>query len=116
MTKVKLSYEGKTMNLEVEGHAERSKDEDVNLCCAGISMLVNAAIETIQRYAELDLVEEMHVLNVSGHAKLTAKAYDRTRYRIAGIFEMIMAGFDLLEERYPGKIEHEYGINNAGRN
>ena len=116
MTKVKLSYEGMTLNLEVTGHAERSKDEDVNLCCAGISMLVNTAIETIQRYAELDMVEEMHVLNTLGHAKLMAKAYDWTEDRIVAVFDMVMAGFDLLEERYPGKIEHEYGINNAGRN
>ena len=104
MTKYILDFTNMKLTLEVTGHAERSLDEDVNLCCAGISMLVNTAIETIQRYAEIDMVREMHIKNTSGHVELTAKAYEYTETELSTINDMLEAGFDLLKERYPGKI------------
>lgn len=104
MTRVYLSYENGELDMDVTGHAERSKDEEVNLCCAGISMLVTTAIECIQRYAEVDWVEEMHVKNVLGKSKLYAKAYDYTDDKLSAIYDMLEAGFELLAERYPGKI------------
>lgn len=104
MTKYILDYANRKLTLEVTGHAERSKCEDVNLCCAGISMLVNTAIETIQRYAELDMVEKMYIRNASGRAKVTAKAYEHTEGELSSIYDMLEAGFDLLKERYPDKI------------
>lgn len=104
MTRITLSFKDKELNMQVTGHAERSNDEDVNLCCAGISMLVNTAIECVQRYAEVDWLSEIHVINRSGKSKLYAKAYDYTENKLTAIFDMLEAGFDLLEARYPGKI------------
>ena len=104
MIKVSKSYEHGELNLSAEGHAERSKDEDVNLCCAGVSMLVNAATECLQRYAEVDWLEEIRVRNASGKSKLYAKAYGYTEDKLSAIYDMLEAGFDLIKARYPDKI------------
>lgn len=104
MTKIELSYKDRELKLHVEGHAERSSDEDVNLCCAGVSMIVQTAIATFQQYAEIDFIEEIHIESRLGESKLYAKAYAWTEDRCSGICDMLEAGFGLLKERYPDKI------------
>ena len=104
MTRIELSFDGSTMRLKAAGHAGKSANEDINLCCAGLSMLIQTAIELVQRYAEAGIIEEMNVRNESGRAELKAKAYNADKEKLQTLYDYLRAGFDLIKSRYPDKI------------
>lgn len=103
MTQVGLKLEGAVLNMRVSGHAEREENEDTNLCCAGISMLVQTATELAQRYEVKGYVSEMTIENESGHSTLYLKMGSH-KDKIEAMYEFLTAGFDLLTARFPGKI------------
>lgn len=104
MTKIGLECEGAELGLCVLGHAERSTDEDVNLCCAGISMLVQTAAELARRYEDKGYAQEMTIDNTDGESVLYLKLHSYKENRTVAMYEFLKAGFDLLKERYPDKI------------
>lgn len=104
MTKVWLELKDNRLVLRVEGHADRSETEDVNLCCAGISMLVQTAIATAQDYEKADMLKELHIENAGGMANIILEAHEWAADRISGMNDMLHIGFELLVEAYPGRI------------
>lgn len=76
-------------------------DEESRAACAAISILVLSAAE---RLRELDSIGSLTHLSAeleSGYACFDVTHRGDTSETVAEIFEVLMAGFALLEENYP---------------
>lgn len=104
MTKAYLKYSNGQLELSLKGHADRSQGETDNLCCAGISMLGQAACEWAYHLAESEHGGYFDVKNESGELHMIAIAYPEYKQEASAIYDYLYGGLSLLMRRYPGKL------------
>lgn len=102
MTKAYIRKTENGMVLKLTGHADRVKGEEINLCCAGISMLATTALETVTRLADAGKLKRLMMINKPGNVRISAAARDENIKELHAVCDTISAGIDLLKAKYPG--------------
>ena len=104
MTKVYLQQIGNVLELRLEGHADRSSDEDGNLCCAAISMLSAAALEWTAEFMELNKGDELEAVSSPGNVHLKLTSLPEYAHEIKTIYDYLSIGFGLLIDKYEPRV------------
>lgn len=104
MTKVIFLETDKGFMMSIKGHAKRDGNEDVNLCCAGLSMMAAAAMEITARLCDEGKLKSLRTINKPGEAYIKAVAYKDHEAELKASGNVIKAGLELLKEYYPGRI------------
>lgn len=106
MTKIYLSENDTGFHFKAAGHADKRAGEDVNLCCAGESMLTQAVLKACGDMAEEGMLIGFDYKKQSGEISIKIECCDTPECRgeLAGIKRTLKAGLELLSERYPDQI------------
>lgn len=102
MTKAYIRKTCNGMVLKLTGHADRVKGEEINLCCAGLSMLSATALEAVSRLADAGKLQNLKMINKPGNVRISAAAMDENIEELHAVCDTISAGIDLLKAKYPG--------------
>ena len=112
MTRVTGGFYDEKFYLEVSGHAcEESGgvyempsclgDDDSNLACAAVSILVLTAAEKIARLDSEGAFYNSSVTVESGYCCFDLDVRDEYADSLSALLDTLLVGFELLEENYP---------------
>lgn len=106
MTHITINRMDDGFELKAAGHAEKDPNEDGNLCCAAVSMLMQAVLYAVWDMAESGKLKEFDYKKESGELYIMAKAYETNEFlgHLDGIRHVLEAGIKLIEDKYPGRI------------
>lgn len=107
MTNVRMQRMRNGLILTVDGHADRANDESFNECCAAVSTLCCAALNTFSRMHETGKGYGPHEVNEPGHMELRIYTLEKYMPELNGMADMLQAGFEAIEATYPGRIRVE---------
>lgn len=105
MIRAKLSGDGRTFTLELEGHANYARPGE-DLVCAAVSTLAFAVDKYLDRLDKQGLlIEKQNTVMEKGRAKMTAVPEAQSREKFEGAFELAGCFLSILEENYPENLK-----------
>ena len=101
---IRVRYTPDKFRLTVEGHAgsaERGRD----LICAAVSTLVLTLAENVARMKKAGWLEGHGVEIMAGKARIQCLPREEWKMAVEVVFTVILAGFELLGEKWPEFVE-----------
>jgi uncharacterized protein YsxB (DUF464 family) len=105
MTRVTYQTKGNKLSVSIQGHAEYTEEPDKDIVCSAISALATTlgnAVDNLGAVVELKITP--------GDVVIVASAKNGTKYNeLLLIYEVIVAGLQMLEMQYPENINVSIG-------
>ena len=103
MTVVRIKWTGDPLEVSVSGHAGYGpKGSDI--VCAAVSMLSQSLAAALEQAEKDGLLGCFHYQAEDGGVEIQAAIHSHGRKIVDGMVRVTIAGFRLLEERYPGHV------------
>jgi uncharacterized protein YsxB (DUF464 family) len=101
---IRVRYRAEDCFLEITGHAG-SAPRGQDLICAGVSALALTLAENVERLGRLGWLAEQEVSLVPGDTRIRCRPKEEYAGTVQVVFAAVCAGFEVMEERWPGFVE-----------
>ena len=105
MTSVAYEQEGDVFRLAVLGHAGYAEDGGPDIVCSAVSMLCCTVVRCMEEARECEDLVHLELVVKSGEVRVECEAALGCRERLEEVFRVILVGFGLLQEKYPGVVD-----------
>ena len=110
MTRVSISRgEDGRVTVSVVGHAGHGPP-GADIVCAGASVLGYALLEALGREKLAGRLRLLQAHDVTGDIRVTAAPRHASEERIEAIVDTVLAGYELLANRYPEYVRMEWAV------